>query len=133
MRLTLFTDYTLRTLIFLAQRRPCLCTVAQIASHHGMSRCHLGKVVHALARHGVIRSVRGRGGGIALALPPSQIRVGEVVRASEPGFVMAGCSGRDAAGCRSAANCRLRGVLAQALAAYLASLDGVTLAQLAEV
>jgi len=132
MRLTLFTDYTLRTLIFLARRRPGLSTVAEIAAHYGMSRCHLSKVVHSLARHGVLRSVRGRGGGIGLALPPAEIRVGAVVRASEPGFAMAGCFDEHAAGCRNTGNCRLQAALAQALAAYLATLDEVTLAELAD-
>ncbi|MTV37843.1 RrF2 family transcriptional regulator [Duganella radicis] len=132
MRLTLFTNCALRTLIFLARRRPHRSTVAEIAAHYGISRCHLSKVVYSLTKLGVIGSVRGRGGGIVLALPPQEIRVGAVVRASEPGFVMAGCFEEHAAGCRRSGDCRLQGALAQALDAYLAALDRVTLAELAD-
>lgn len=131
MRLTTFTDYTLRTLIYLAQRPGQLATVADIASVHGISRHHLTKVVHQLGLGGLIRTVRGRQGGIMLAHAPGTVRIGQVVLASEPDFRMADCFDPLRSTCRDAGNCRLQHVLGRASAAFLTALDDTTLADLA--
>lgn len=130
MRLTTFSDYCLRTLIYLAARPGGLATVEEIARHHAMSRNHLTKVVHHLGQGGWLRTVRGRGGGVALARPAERILIGEVVRASEPDFHMADCFDQQRATCRFAGQCRVQDVLGLAIGAYLSSLDQVSLADL---
>jgi Rrf2 family nitric oxide-sensitive transcriptional repressor len=131
MRLTAFTDYTLRTLIYLAGQNDRLVTIAEIAALHGMSRNHLNKVVHQLGLTGMIRTVRGRHGGIMLARAPQDIRIGHVVRASEPDFFMADCFDPVRGTCRNAGRCGVQVALAGAVHAYLAALDMVTLAEAA--
>lgn len=128
MRLTSCTDYALRTLIYLAARPRRLVTIAEIAAHHGMPKNHLTKVVHRLGQAGMLRTVRGRQGGIALGRPVETIRIGAVVRATEPDFRMAPCFAGAAGACPEAGACALQGVLARATRAWLAELDGVTLA-----
>ncbi|NVD71871.1 Rrf2 family transcriptional regulator [Duganella sp. BJB1802] len=130
MRLTAFTDYTLRTLIYLAGQRDRLVTIAEIAERHGMSKHHLTKVVYELGLTGVIRTVRGRHGGVELARPAEEIRIGEVVRASEPDFHVADCFDARRATCVYAGRCCVQGMLGQAVGAYLTALDAVTLADL---
>ena len=83
MKLTTFSDYTLRVLMFLALNRDRLATIPEIAAAYGISENHLMKVVHQLGRSGVIESVRGKGGGLRLAREPEDIRLGQVVRVSE--------------------------------------------------
>lgn len=130
MRLTTFTDYTLRTLIYLARQGPRLSTVAEIAAVHGISQHHLTKVVYRLGLNGVIRTVRGRNGGIALARPACEICVGQVVRDSEPDFYIADCFNTEHTTCRYAGHCRVENVLGKATDAFFATLDKVTLADL---
>lgn len=136
MKLTTFSDYTLRVLMYLAMDRDRLATIPEIASAYGVSENHLMKVVHQLARSGVVESVRGKGGGIRLALAPAEIRIGRIVRASEGSGPVVEChpeagSGATAhASCRIAPVCRLAGVLATAFDAFYASLDAYTLADL---
>lgn len=130
MRLTTFTDYTLRTLIYLARQHARLITVAEIARAHGISQHHLTKVVYQLGLNGVIRTVRGRNGGIALARPACEICVGQVVRDSEPDFHMADCFDKEHTTCRYAGHCRVEDVLGRATDAFLSTLDKVTLADL---
>ena len=133
MRLTTFTDYTLRTLIYLARQHARLCTVAEIATAHGVSQHHLTKVVYRLGVRGVIRTVRGRNGGIMLARCASEICVGQIVRDSEPDFFIADCFDAEHATCRYAGHCRVEDVLGRATDAFLSTLDQVTLADLVHV
>lgn len=129
MRLTAYTDYALRTLMYLAMRREELVTIQDIADAHGIAKNHLTKVVHQLGTLAYIDTVRGRNGGLRLARDPARINIGEVVRHTETDFFMAACF--DPAGnsdCMHAPACALKSVLARATAAYLAELDGVTLA-----
>lgn len=130
MKLTVFTEYTLRTLLDLAAQQGRLVTVAEIAERHAMAKHHLNKVVHQLGLSGVVRTVRGRHGGIALALRPADINLGQVVRHSEPHFHMTACFDGGRPVCPHALGCGLQGVLAQASHAFLSVLDGVTLADL---
>jgi len=104
-------------------------TIADVSSHYGISRHHLTKVANALSGLGVVTSTRGRGGGIALAEPVDEIVIGEIVRSVENDFHLVECHGPKNA-CAISAGCRLAKVLTDAGNAFLAVLDGVTLADL---
>lgn len=132
MRLTAYTDYTLRTLIFLALNRDRLVTIQDIADAHRISKNHLMKVVHQLGLSGMVETVRGRSGGLRLNCDPADINVGQVVRNTETDFFMAECFDPANMNCNYSANCALKGVLNQATEAYLDVLDQVTLENLAK-
>jgi Rrf2 family nitric oxide-sensitive transcriptional repressor len=130
MRLTSYTDYALRSLIFLGLNRDRLVTIQDIADLHGISKNHLMKVVHQLGVTGMVDTVRGRNGGLRLGREPADINIGAVVRNTETDFYMAQCFDPDNVGCAYSASCTLKGVLGAATAAYLKVLDGVTLADM---
>ena len=130
MRLTAYTDYSLRTLIFLAMNREQLVTIQEIADAHGIAKNHLTKVVHRLGTLGYIDTVRGRNGGLRLGREPADINIGEVVRHTETDFFMAPCFDLASAGCMYSVACALKGVLGKATAAFLEVLDAVTLEQM---
>lgn len=149
MRLTVYTDYSLRVLTYLGLRADRLCTIGEIADAYGISHNHLMKVVHQLGRFGFVETVRGRSGGLRLARAPEAIRVGDVVRRMEDDFEIVACfaggssggngggnggssggENRPHGGCVIAPSCRLAGVLDEALHAFLAVLDRYTLADL---
>lgn len=129
MRLTAFTDYTIRTLIYLALRPDTLCTIEEIADAYGISLNHLTKVVHQAAQAGEVQTVRGQGGGLRLARAPERINIGAIVRRTEPDLDIVPCFGTGGA-CAIQPVCVLQGALGNALAAFLAVLDRVTLADL---
>ena len=130
MKLTSFTDYSLRVLIYLAAEPGRRVTIAEIAAAFGVSEHHLTKVVHFLGKQGWLANVRGKGGGLGLAVAPQVIVIGEVVRATEGEAVPAECFGDTPDSCSIARICRLRGVLREAVEAFHAVLDGYTLADL---
>jgi Rrf2 family nitric oxide-sensitive transcriptional repressor len=127
MRLTEYTDYALRVLMHCAVHPERLVTIAEIADSHGLARSHLMKIVNELARHGVLATTRGRGGGMRLAKRPAQIRIGEVVRLLETDFRLVECFDPATSTCGIASSCRLRGLLDRALLAYFRELDAATL------
>lgn len=127
MRLTTMTDYALRLLVYIGQNRDRLCTIAEVARVHGISEAHLMKITHQLGLGGWIETVRGKGGGMRLAREPDQINLGELVRSVEPDFALVECLGV-ADLCSLSGNCRLTEVFNGALAAFMARLDAVTLA-----
>ena len=127
MRLTAYTDYTLRTLMYLGFNQGELVTIQGIADLHGISKNHLMKVVHQLGLSGMVETVRGRNGGIRLNKNPSEINIGEVVRSTETDFFMAECFDSENTSCAYSSFCTLKGALSAATAAYLAVLDRVTL------
>jgi len=130
MRLTTFSDYTLRVLIYLGVHDKEIATVGQIAEAYGISANHLMKVVHYLAQGGYIETARGKGGGMRLGLAPEKINLGEVMRGTEDNRTLVECFDRDSSDCRIESACVLRGVLGQALDAFFRSLDAYTLADL---
>ena len=132
MRLTVYTDYSLRVLMYLAVHAEPRPTIAQIATSYGVSRNHLMKVVHALGLAGYIETVRGKGGGLRLARRPEDIGLGEVVRRTEPDLALVPCFDPEGGGCAITPACRLRSALHQAQAAFLKVLDGYSLADLVE-
>jgi Rrf2 family nitric oxide-sensitive transcriptional repressor len=129
MRLTQQTDFSIRVLIHLGAHPDQRCTIREIADGYGISRNHLMKVGRKLVAAGFVLSVRGAGGGLALAKPPETINLGDVVRAMEPDFGMVECM-RDDNGCVITPACRLPPVLAEATRAYLAVISRYTLADL---
>lgn len=130
MRLTTFTDYSLRVLIYLAAQPGPRATIAEIATAFDASENHLVKVVHHLGKCGLISTVRGKGGGLELARPPALINVGEVVREAEGFAVVAECFAEGGSTCVIAPSCRLKGVLGEAVKAFYGVLDRHTLADL---
>lgn len=128
MRLTRYTDYALRVLIYLGLHPGEVCTIAEIAAGYDISENHLMKVVHQLGQFGFINTVRGRGGGISLARPPGEIRIGDVVRLTEEDLVLVECFEPRTNKCRITSACGLNHALSDALAAFLKVLDGYSLA-----
>ncbi len=105
-------------------------TITEVAEGYGISRSHLMKIVQQLAAQGLLETTRGRGGGMRLMVPASAINIGAVVRATETDFNLVECFDPGTNQCRLSSHCRLKGVLWQAMQAYLAVLDSVTLADL---
>ena len=130
MRLAEYTDYTLRVLMYCASNADRLVTIAEIAESHGVSKSNLMKIVNDLARGGVLETTRGRGGGIRLARPASEIRIGEVVRATETDFRLVECFDDGTNTCVLSQTCRMKHLLDTALQAYFRELDGATLADI---
>lgn len=132
MRLSDYTDYTLRVLMFCATHRERLLTIAELADGLQVSKNHLMKVVNDLARQGLLETTRGRGGGLRLSKAPQAIRIGDVVRASETDFRIVECFDAASDTCTLTPGCALRGVLNRALRAWLAELDAITLADITD-
>lgn len=130
MRLTQWTDYALRVLMYCAehQLRAQPVTISEIAESHGISRSHLTKIVHDLAGRGWIETTRGRGGGMRLVKPANEISLGAVVRDTETDFTTVECFDHVSNQCQVEQHCTLKGVLFRATQNFLAELDGVSLA-----
>lgn len=126
MQLTRHTDYALRVLIHLAVTPAGRATIPEIANTYGLSRNHLMKVVHHLGQGGFLETQRGRGGGFTLARTPETIKIGDVIRQTEPDMNMADC-----ASCAIRPACGLSGILKAATAAFMAVLDQHSLADAA--
>lgn len=121
MRLTQFTDFGLRLLIYIATNPNRRVTIAEAATTYGISRNHLMKVSQRLAGAGLIRPSRGRNGGLNLARPAASISLGDVLRATEPDFALVRCMAGEA--CPITMICRLPVALDAALASFLATAD----------
>ena len=132
MRLTQWTDYTLCVLMYCAasQLRTQPVTITEIAESHGISRSHLTKIVQELAARGWLETTRGRGGGMRLLVSAHELRLGDVVRATETDFAMVECFETSSNQCRLSQHCQLQWVLDQATQSFLTTLDQVTLADL---
>jgi Rrf2 family transcriptional regulator, nitric oxide-sensitive transcriptional repressor len=130
MRLTTFTDYNLRVLIYLAIRPEKRATIAEIATAFKVSESHLMKVVHFLGKHGFLANVRGKGGGLMLAKPPEAINVGTIVQLTEADSLLAECFDEDHNTCVITRVCQLRKVLSEAVSAFNDVLSQYTVADL---
>ncbi len=128
MRLTRYSDYALRVLLFLAANPERLSTINEIASYHNISRNHLMKVVHQLGSLGYIDTLRGKGGGIRLAHKPSEIVIGDVIRNTEENMEIVECFTPGNSNCIILPSCQLKSALNEALGSFLATLDLYTLA-----
>jgi Rrf2 family nitric oxide-sensitive transcriptional repressor len=129
MRLTYFSDYAFRVLIYLALKPDKRCTIQEISDAYGISKAHLMKVVNTLARAELVVAQRGPNGGLTLAKPAEQIRLGDVVRKTEEDLGLVECF-RPENICRLTPSCGLAPALGRALAAFLAELDKQTVADM---
>lgn len=132
MRLTTFTDYCLRVLIYVGANREGLATIDEIADGYGISRNHLMKVVSRLGQLGYLATVRGKKGGMRLARDPAAINIGLVVRSTEEDLSLVDCFQSTGGNCRIEPACVLKQALGEALEAFLSVLDAYTLADLLE-
>lgn len=130
MRLTTFSDYCLRVLMYAGVRGDSSVTIDEIAESYGISRNHLMKVVFRLGQLGYLSTVRGRGGGMRLAKPPAEINLGRLIRQTEEGMALVECFQKGGGACVIEPDCQLKGILGEALDAFLAVLDRYTLADL---
>ncbi len=130
MRLTAYSDYSIRVLLYAALRSPERATVEEVATAFGISGNHLIKVVHELGKHGFLQTIRGAGGGFVLARPPGEIVLGTLVRLGEKSEAVIDCKDRLDKVCQIFPACRLKYVLQEAADAFFAVLDGYTLSDL---
>lgn len=132
MKLTTYTDYSLRTLIYLAAlNEERLCNIQEISTAYGISKNHLMKVVHHLGKLGIIETIRGRNGGFRLAKKPEDINIGKLIRQTEEDFYLVECFNPDNPNpCVITPICGLTHMLREALQAYLQVLDKYTLADI---
>lgn len=130
MKLTDYTDYTLRALIYLGLHRDELVTIQQIAEGYDISRNHLMKIINRLSQDGLVEAVRGRSGGVRLRVRPEKINIGAIVRASEQDFTIVECFNKANNRCVLSPACRLQRALREALDAFFKVLDGLSLADI---
>ncbi|RWB97295.1 MAG: Rrf2 family transcriptional regulator [Mesorhizobium sp.] len=130
MRLTNFSDYALRMLMYAASAGDRLITIEEVARTFNVSKTHLNKVANTLTRGGYLKAVRGRSGGLALGRSPEMIRIGDVVRLTEPDFALVECfaTGNQ---CVLTGCCKLSGMFGDAMASFQTTLDRYTLADIA--
>lgn len=131
MHLTLHTDYALRVLLYLTHFPERPVGTAEISTAFGISKHHLVRVVQTLALHQFVTATAGRSGGVALAKPAAEIRLGDVVRACEPNFKMVECFEKESNTCPIVPVCALKSPLRDALNSFLTTLDAHTLADVA--
>ncbi|MGO2132896.1 MAG: Rrf2 family transcriptional regulator [Halomonas sp.] len=129
MRLTHFTDYSLRVLVYLALKGEERSTITEIADKFAISRNHLMKVVQELSHRGYITAIRGKHGGLLLRREPKSIGLGELIRQFENDFTLVECFGENNR-CTITPACQLRFILQDALSAFFGVLDRYTLADL---
>jgi len=126
-KLTSYSTYTIRALMIAAIRFPALTTIGELAESFAISKPHLVKCVHQLGVWGYVETVRGHGGGFRLARPAHAISIGEIIRRTEEGFDLTECFRAETNACPLTARCRLRPALQRAAAAFLDTLDAITL------
>lgn len=129
MRLTAMTDYAMRLLMYVGRHPERLCTIAEIARAYDISEPHLMKITHRLAQHGWLETIRGKNGGMRLAKAPKDINLGAVVRDTENDLALVECltTGNY---CTLSGACGLTGIFQGALGAFMAHLEGYTLADI---
>ncbi|PWY56512.1 BadM/Rrf2 family transcriptional regulator [Legionella qingyii] len=127
MQLTQFTDYSLRALIYIALRKES-CTIKDITEAYDISNNHMIKIIHNLSKLGLIKTIRGKNGGILMAAQPESINLGQLITQLEPHFDLVPCFNREKANCCIAPVCKLKGVLYEAQAAFMDILGRYTLA-----
>jgi len=130
-QLTLFSDYSLRVLLYLTMHRDRRVALSEISAAYGISQHHLVKVVQRLIGEGLIESARGRGGGLRIGREPAEINVADVVRLTEPHMNLVECFDEQTNTCPIDPACGLKQVLLRARAAFLKELEAHTLADFA--
>ncbi|WP_133128954.1 Rrf2 family transcriptional regulator [Legionella nagasakiensis] len=127
MQLTQFTDYSLRALIYIALRKES-CTIKDITDAYTISNNHMVKIIHNLAKLGLIKTSRGKGGGLLMATRPETINLGQLIAQLEPHFDLVPCFNKEKVNCCIAPACKLKGILHEAQAAFMRVLEHYTLA-----
>lgn len=130
MQLTIFTDYGLRILMYVAANQDRLCSVREISEYFGISRNHLVKVVHRLSSLGYLKSSKGKNGGITLAQKPDDLKLGNLVSKLEPNMNIVECFNKDTNTCHINNRCQLKLYLFEARNSFLKTLNNYTLADL---
>lgn len=130
MQLTLYTDYSLRVLIYLSLNREKVSTISEISGFYQISRNHLVKVVHNLSQKGYINSTRGKGGGLVLAHAPQEINISKVIQDTEPNFHIVDCFNEETTACSVEPLCKLKGILGSALGEFNKVLSQYTIADM---
>lgn len=130
MRLTTFTDYTIRVLIYSAIHPKKIVTVGELAEIYEISRNHLTKVIHYLGQQGYVETLRGKGGGIKLAKNAQSINLGKLIRDTEKSSFLAECFNQESCDCKILPACRLTGILKEAQDAFYKVLGHYTIADL---
>ena len=130
-KLTIYTDYSLRVLLYLASKPDATATITEITEYYNISRNHLVKVVHNLGIHEFIITSRGKNGGIRLARPAEDILLSDVVRKTEPDMDLLECFNPKTDNCVISPNCRLKSMLYEGRSAFMAVLEKNTLADAA--
>jgi len=131
-RLTLYTDYSLRVLLYLAAKPDETVTITEVAEYYDISRNHLVKVVHSLGINGFISTSRGKNGGIRLALPADEILLSDVIKKTEPDMDLLDCFNPKTDNCVMTRTCRLKMILYESRAAFMAVFKQNTLADAAK-
>lgn len=127
MQLTQFTDYSLRALIYIALRKGS-CTIKDITDAYAISNNHMVKIVHNLSKLGLIKTSRGKNGGILMAAQPKTINLGQLIAQLEPHFDLVPCFNKEKANCCIAPVCKLKCILHEAKTAFMGILQQYTLA-----
>lgn len=127
MQLTQFTDYSLRALIYISLRKES-CTIKDITKAYNISTHHMVKIIHNMAKLGLIKTIRGKNGGIVMAETPESINLGQLIARLEPHFDLVPCFNKTKANCCIAPVCKLKGVLHEAQAGFMGVLERYTLA-----
>ncbi|MCZ4282788.1 Rrf2 family transcriptional regulator [Kiloniella laminariae] len=130
MRLTTYTDYSLRVLIFVGLKGNDLSTISEISERYNISRNHLMKVVNQLSQDGYLKTIRGKNGGMLLARSPDSIGLGDVVRDMEDNLEIVECFDKKKGCCQIDGYCQLQGILGEAIVAFFEVLDRYTLKDL---
>ncbi|MCA0404178.1 MAG: Rrf2 family transcriptional regulator [Proteobacteria bacterium] len=129
MQLTQFTDYSLRALIYIALRKDS-CTIKDITEAYTISNNHMIKIIHNLSKLALIKTIRGKNGGILMAVQPETINLGQLIALLEPHFDLVPCFNKEKANCCIAPVCKLKGILHEAQTAFMAVLERYTLADI---
>lgn len=129
MQLTQFTDYSLRALIYIGVRQQ-ICTINEISTAYSISRNHLIKIVHHLSKMGIVKTTRGKNGGIKMAIAPDKINLKQLILKLEPNFDLVPCFNSNKEPCRIASACKLQTILYEAQKAFLTVLEKFTLADI---
>tara|TARA_R110002124_G_scaffold233381_1_gene398606 strand:- start:10092 stop:10541 length:450 start_codon:yes stop_codon:yes gene_type:complete len=127
MQLTQFTDYSLRALIYIALQDGKTCTIAEIALSYNISKNHLMKVVHQLSKHNILKTIRGKGGGLLLNTTPDLINLGNLVQKIEPNFFIVECFDKRNNKCVISPVCKLKKILCEAKKNFIQTLEQYTL------
>ncbi len=128
MQLTSFTDYGLRTLMYLAAHPDRLSSVKEISDYHSISRNHLVKVVHRLSQLGYIDTTKGKGGGIRIAKDMKKMRLGDIITKLEPNMYMVECFDKKTNTCKITGSCQLKHYLSEATKKFIETMNEYTLA-----